>query len=285
VSLPAAALAKRSSMVIGRRFGALLAKRDLNAVLRVSLGRALWAWIDTYLPQRWDRSYVRGLGYTGKGRTPYFRTGTFLRNAVRARPIVRAKAGGAVGLVTVPVGHPLRPGEHAAFRNVPMVEARFVAVAMLRAARSIMREATPAQPTGGARSKARLRMKLSQDMALEAGKYGGRDNPWQTSASRTAWAEGRAEQLQRTRSMGRGHRRGISQGDAAAPGSTEPALGRQATQSAANSRYRHSERGRRVRREQAARARSIDRAAARRAVAANPSRFHPNTRRAYGLAS
>jgi hypothetical protein len=279
---PAAALAGRSSVVIGRRYGALLSKRDLNSLVRVSLGRALWAWIDTFLPKRWDSGYARRLGYSGRGRTPFFKKGTFLRSAVGARPIVTAKGGGAVGRITVPIGHPMRPGEMASFRVVPPAEARFVAIEMLRAARAVIADSPPPQAVGGARGQAKLRQRLAADAAAEAGKYGGRNNHWGFNADRNErlWAIGQRNQGMRQA----GHRRGIAQGDAAAPGSQEPALGRAVTQAGANARYRRSDRGRRTRAQQHRRARARDRDMVRAGVRADPSRYHRNTRRAFGLA-
>lgn len=274
---------RRSTATISRRFGSLLSLRDLNNLLRLSLGRALWGFIDRDLPKRWDPQYVGRLGYTGKGKTPFYKDGALIDNATRARPIVVAKKGGAVGRITIPVGHPMRLVDIQAFRSIPPEEARAVALDMWRCARAIIRGSPPPVPVGGARGAAALRQRLSRDAMIEAKRYS-RSTVQAFNAAGFDRLGGIAARLSQRRRMGRGRNKGIHLGDAAPPGSTVPAIGRRVTMRNANARYRASARGKRVRAAWRSFHRREERRQLRPGIMAHPERFHRNTLRAYGIA-
>lgn len=246
---------RRAGVVLGRRSRGLLEQRTWNKVVQLGLGRALWAWIDVWLPKRWERAYARQLGYGGKNPTPWFSKGTFLRAAIAgARPYVVATKGMARGAVKVPIGHPMNPISLAAFQTVPTQEARFVAVEFLRATQRVLRGGVLLSDQG-ATGKARMGTILAADLASEAQRYGSKSNTWDQSGRQGKAANMAANlEIDRSRSMRAGHHnRGIHLGDAAPPGSKIPAWGRHATQLAANSRYRHTARGRARRAAQAVR--------------------------------
>ena len=134
----AGGLITRAGIVLNRRAERLLSQREWNKAVQMGLGRALASWIETYLALRWDKTYVRQMGYTGKSATPYFETGAFLRAAMAgAHPRVQATGGMARGQIRIPIPHPMAPDALRAFQTVPTQEARFVANAFISNVRAI----------------------------------------------------------------------------------------------------------------------------------------------------
>jgi hypothetical protein len=164
----------------------LLKPAQFRKVLIAAAVRAGQRWIDTWLPMRWHRSYAERLGYQIERQVegkpinpfPFFDKGTWLRNAMMARPVATAPGGLLKWRIVVPVGHALQAKTVRPFVTIPANEMADQAAALDRALADIFATGIVTSKITKGAGAGQLRATLAQAVAIDArlgGEKRGRD--------------------------------------------------------------------------------------------------------------